>query len=114
VESAEKAYKHVLSKAGTIHRDAIEQRIVEEVKNGTARYHGTQGSAGFIDSPADAEGWPQYVQAVSVVDNDHDGIDDAWELKNGLDPKDSADRNKVFSKEGYTALEVYLNSLMGE
>ena len=114
VESADKAYRHVLSKAGTIHRDAIEQRIVEEVKNGTARYHGTQGSAGFIDSPADAEGWSQYAAIAAVADNDHDGMDDAWELKNGLDPKDSADRNKVFSKEGYTALEVYLNSLMGE
>ncbi len=114
VESADKAYKRVLSKAGTVRRDAVERRVVDEVKNGTARYRGTQGSAGFIDSPADAEGWPVYSQVAPVVDNDHDGMDDAWELKNGLDPNNPDDRNKVFSKEGYTALEVYLNALMSE
>ena len=114
VESADKAYKRVLAKAGTIRRDAVEHRVVDEVKNGTARYRGTQGSAGFIDSPADAEGWPVYVQVAPVVDNDHDGMDDAWELKNGLDPNNPDDRNKVLSKEGYSALEVYLNGLMNE
>ena len=114
VERADKAYKRVLAKAGTIRRDAVERRVVDEVKNGTARYRGTQGSAGFIDSPADAEGWPVYVQVAPVVDNDHDGMDDAWELKNGLDPSNPDDRNKVISKEGYTALEVYLNGLMNE
>jgi hypothetical protein len=114
VESADKAYKRVLAKAGTVRRDAVERRVVDEVKNGTARYRGTQGSAGFIDSPADAEGWPVYAQVAPVVDNDHDGMDDAWELKNGLDPNNPDDRNKVLSKEGYTALEVYLNGLMNE
>ena len=114
VERADKAYKRVLAKAGTVRRDAVERRVVDEVKNGTARYRGTQGSAGFIDSPADAEGWPVYVQVAPVVDNDHDGMDDAWELKNGLDPNNPDDRNKVLSKEGYTALEVYLNGLMNE
>ncbi len=114
VESADKAYKRVLAKAGTIRRDAVERRVIDEVKNGTARYRGTQGGAGFIDSPADAEGWPVYAQVVPVVDNDHDGMDDAWELKNGLDPNNPDDRNKVLSKEGYTALEVYLNGLMNE
>ena len=114
VESADKAYKRVLAKAGTIRRDAVERRIIDEVKNGTAHYRGTQGSVGFIDSPADAEGWPVYAQVAPVVDNDHDGMDDAWELKNGLDPNNPDDRNKVFSKEGYTALEVYLNALMSE
>lgn len=114
VERADKAYKRVLAKAGTIRRDAVERRIIDEVKNGTAHYRGTQGSVGFIDSPADAEGWPVYAQVAPVVDNDHDGMDDAWELKNGLDPNNPDDRNKVFSKEGYTALEVYLNALMSE
>ena len=38
---------------------------------------------------------------------------DAWELANGLDPTNPEDRNMKTS-EGYTALEVYLASLMGE
>jgi len=114
VESADKAYKHVLDKAGTIHRDAVEQRVVREVREGMAAYRGTQGSAGFIDSPADAEGWPKYEKVTPLVDTDHDGMVDEWELRNGLNPNDPNDRNMVFSKEGYTALEVYLNRLMGE
>ncbi len=114
VENADKAYKNVLEKAGTINRDVVEQRVVKEVREGKAAYRGTQGSAGFIDSPADAEGWPQYGKVNAILDSDHDGMADEWEIKNGLDPNDSEDRNKVFTKEGYTALEVYLNMLMGE
>lgn len=40
-------------------------------------------------------------------------MDDAWETTNGLDPTDDSDRNKL-TKSGYTCLEVYLNSLVGE
>ena len=39
---------------------------------------------------------------------------DDWEVANGFNPADSEDGKKVVSAEGYTALEVYLNSLMGE
>jgi hypothetical protein len=115
VESAKKAYKHVLAKAGNIRRDAVERRIIEDVKSGQPRYSGQSAHRqGIIDSPADADGWPSYGAATPVADNDHDGMDDAWELRYGLNPNDSEDRNKVTSKEGYTALELYLNSLMGE
>lgn len=44
---------------------------------------------------------------------DKDGMDDAWEKKVGLNPADPEDRNKT-TDTGYTALEVYLNSLVGE
>lgn len=46
------------------------------------------------------------------VDSDGDGMPDEWEKANNLDPN-VADNNRVNS-EGYTALEVYLSSLMGE
>ena len=39
---------------------------------------------------------------------------DEWEKANGLNPNDAADGARVASAEGYTALEIYLNSLMGE
>jgi len=114
-ESATKAYKHVLAKAGTIHRDVVERRIVEDVKSGRPKYKGASAQKpGIIDCPGDAEGWPQYADATPVVDNDHDGMADDWEEKHGLNPNDAEDRNKVLSADGYTALEVYLNSLMGE
>ena len=115
VESAKKAYQHVLERAGTIHRDAVERRIIEDVRSGQPRYQGQSASKpGIIDSPADADGWPQYAAAQPVVDNDHDGMADEWERAHGLDPNNPDDRNNVISKAGYTALEVYLNSLMGE
>jgi len=114
-ESAEEAYEHVLAKAGTIRRDVTEQRIVDEVHNKQAQYKGTTlNKAGFIDSPDDAEGWPTYAVGTPVVDNDHDGMADDWEVANGFNPADPEDGKKVVSAEGYTALEVYLNSLMGE
>lgn len=114
-ESAKKAYKHVLAKAGTICRDAIERRIIEDVRSGRPRYQGlSAGKPGIIDSPADADSWPQYAAATPVADNDHDGMADDWELAHGLNPADPSDGNKVVTAEGYTALEVYLNALMGE
>jgi len=114
-ESAEAAYEHVLEQAGTICRDQTERRIVNEVRNKTAQYKGTAlNKAGFIDSPDDAEGWPAYAEAAPVTDNDHDGMADDWELAHGLNPANAEDGQQVASAEGYTALEVYLNSLMGE
>lgn len=114
-ESAEEAYEHVLDKAGTINRDQTEVRVVNEVRNKLAQYKGTAlNKAGFIDSPDDAEGWPTYAAATPVVDNDHDGMADEWETAHGLNPANPEDGKQVASAEGYTALEIYLNSLMGE
>ena len=114
-ESAKKAYKHVLAKAGTIHRDVVEQRVIADVKSGHPQYKGASANKqGIIDTPADANGWPVYVAAIPVTDNDHDGMADDWEIANGYDPKNPEDGRKVVSSKGYTALEVYLNGLMGE
>ena len=114
-ESAGDAYEHVLAKAGTINRDVTEQRIVDEVRNKKAQYKGTTlNKAGFIDSPDDAEGWPTYAAGTPAADNDHDGMADDWEVANGFNPANGEDGRQVVSAEGYTALEVYLNSLMGE
>jgi hypothetical protein len=114
-ESAEEAFDNVLARVGTIQRDAVEHRIVDEVANKTAHYKGsTLNKDGFIDSPADAEGWPEYESGIPYSDSDHDGMDDLWEWLHGLDPNNPDDGRQVYSAEGYTALEIFLNSLMGE
>ncbi len=117
VESAADAYKSVLAKAGTINRDAVEKRVIEDVTTGTPKYQ-TVASGGYgkgiIDTPFDAEGYPDYAPATPYVDNDHDGMADDWEVAHGFNPADPEDGKQVVSTEGYTALEVYLNSLMGE
>ncbi|MDE6627744.1 MAG: thrombospondin type 3 repeat-containing protein, partial [Muribaculaceae bacterium] len=45
------------------------------------------------------------------VDSDGDGMPDAWEEENGLDPQNANDRN-LTDAEGFTNLERYLNSLV--
>lgn len=113
IEPAQTAYEKVLQKVGTFNRDSVERRVIREVTNGTAMYKASLGTSGIIDKSYDAEGYLPYATAEAPVDNDRDGMADDWEITNGLNPADESDRN-LTTPEGYTALEVYLNSLMGE
>ena len=115
VQTAEEAYATVLAEAGTVNRDAIEQRIINDVTTGEPKYTGSKtGKRGIIDSVNDAEGLGlEHTPVAAPADTDGDGMPDEWERKHGLDPADAADRN-MMNGAGYTALEVYLNSLMGE
>ena len=113
-ETAEDAYNTVVNTAGTVNRDAVEERIADEALNGTYTYTGSvSGLYGIIDLETDAEGFFDYSTDYDVpTDTDGDGMPDEWEEQYGLNP-DSADQNYL-NADGYTALEVYLNSLMGE
>ncbi len=113
-ENADAAYNHVLDKVGTIKRDKVEQRLINELRNGTTTYKGSEGKKGIIDSQFQTEGYLSYDGGTAPADTDHDGMPDEWEKANGFDPLDASDGAKVASAEGYTALEIYLNSLMGE
>lgn len=113
IESATDAFANVMAKAGTINRDSVERRIIRETQTGTTTFIASMNKGGIIDKSSDVEGFLTYMAAEPVVDNDRDGMDDAWEIANGLDPNDPEDRNRL-TVSGYTALEVYLNSLMGE
>ncbi len=115
IQSAEDAFNTVVEKAGTINRDKVEARVANDARAGKVTYGGaTKGkSSGIIDTEADAEGFFAYATDYEVpADTDGDGIPDDWERANGLDPN-VADGNRR-NAEGYTALEAYLNSLMGE
>lgn len=115
IETAEQAFNTVADKAGTINRDKVEQRIVSDMRRGKSTYGGaaTGAGKGILDTEEDAEGFYQYTTDYTVpTDTDNDGMPDEWEKQHGLDPN-AADHNKT-NPQGYTALEVYLNSLMGE
>ncbi|MDL2241443.1 T9SS type A sorting domain-containing protein [Bacteroidales bacterium OttesenSCG-928-L03] len=115
-ETADAAYLNVLAGAGAFPRDTVDRRIVQETRTGTASGYGSFDSGrvkGMIDDPAIVGGYPEYKTYDVPQDTDQDGMPDAWELANGLNPNDATDRNKV-TKSGYTALEVYLNGLVGE
>ncbi|ADY51044.1 hypothetical protein Pedsa_0462 [Pseudopedobacter saltans DSM 12145] len=113
VQSAADAYTDVLKNAGAILpvRDAVDKRIVSETVTGTASVIGTtSGKWGIIDSPNEVGGWPVYNSVAAPLDSDGDGIPDTWEDINGLDKNNAIDGNQL-NGEGYTMLEVYLNSI---
>ena len=98
-ETAEEAYATILSKSGcSLQRDAIDLRIVEEVKN---------GSGTLIDNPQQVGGWPT-LQGEPQKDTDLDGIPDAWEEAHGLNPRSYADHKVQSLVPGHSNLEVYL------
>src|SRR5690606_17934675 len=86
--TAEQAYEQVLEKAGASYkRDAVDQRVVNEVKNGTVTYNGSKtGFPGIIDSQTDVGSWPTLAQTTPPTDTDGDGMPDTWETSNTLDP----------------------------
>ncbi|MBI5964270.1 MAG: hypothetical protein HY863_12400 [Chloroflexi bacterium] len=107
MSSAEVAYEDVLSFAGAIYpvRDAVDQRIVDEVKAGT-------GS--IIDSQNQVGGWPTYQGGFYPQDMDGDGIPNEWEIAHGINPGFAGDASSygIRAPSGYTWIEEYINSLI--
>lgn len=101
---AEKVEEIVLDHAGAYprRRDAVDKRVVEQVRKGTGR---------VIDSQKQVGGFPALETGAAPKDTDRDGMPDEYETQNGLDPNDPADRNELH-ESGYTQLEVYLNGLV--
>ena len=108
-QSAKKAYQSVLKSAGcSLVRDVLDMRYVNETRTGTFTFKGSKGSSnGLIDSQIDVGGWPVYNSLPAPPDTDGDGIPDGW-LEKRYPGKKSTDLNK----NGYTYLEVYLNSIV--
>lgn len=114
--SAADAFDRVLSHGGcSLVRDAIDTRISEEARLGTATYSGSiGGKAGIIDTHHDVGGWPEYKAGTPYADRDNDGMPDVWEIANGLDPDNASDATKytVDTRGWYTNIEVYANWLV--
>ena len=118
--SAAEAFSKVLAYGGaSLYRDEIDARYMEEAKTGTAQYKGSiTQSPGIIDKVSDVNGYTESTfgtaSRLADFDTDMDGIPDAWELANGLNPNDDSDA-LTYSLDGkgyYTNVEVYANSLV--
>jgi large repetitive protein len=102
-QSAVEAAERVLAYAGaSLHRDSVDGRVIENVRNRKGR---------VIDSQAQIGGWPELHSLPAPLDSDHDGMPDDWERAHGLNPNDPLDRNGKIDPSGYTNLEKYLNGL---
>lgn len=134
--TAEQAYEKVLAFVGSsLYRDAVDVRYMEEARTGTTTYKDIVGwnadkgkyqtnPAGILNIINNPEGEENYTTAsfpalasnerAADFDTDRDGMDDEWELKNGLDPNNPDDANlyTVDAKGIYTNVEVYLNQLV--
>lgn len=140
--TADKAYEKVLDYAGaSLNRDDVDERYKNEALNGTCTYKGTATSYqkeekdendkivintysctptwGRIDLVSDVKGYTEETFGKTMrtdgFDSDNDGMPDLWETANGLNPNDASDANTYTldsSKQWYTNLEVYLNSLV--
>ncbi|MCJ8210018.1 polysaccharide lyase [Mucilaginibacter sp. RS28] len=127
--SAQQAFNYNLVNAGATLpvRDAVDKRIVEQVRTGKITYKEMNTDTvfqfkvrklpkdsyklGIITAPWQVGGYPDY-KGTPYKDSDNDGMPDEWEIKHGLNPKSAADASAPAKNGGgYTNIEVYLNTV---
>lgn len=104
-QSAPDGYAQVLAEVGATlpARDAVDLRIVNDVRNGTGR---------IIDKETDLpleQRWPTYHSLPAPADRDGDGIPDFWEEQFGLDANNPRD-SRAIGHGGYANIEHYCNN----
>ncbi len=101
-QTAQAAFDLTLAKAGATSpkRDAVDVRIVQQIKS---------GKGNLIDTQKQVGGWPQFAPVESARDSDNDGMPDSWEKKHKLDPG-ASDGNGDSDRDGYTNIEEFLNT----
>jgi hypothetical protein len=115
-QSADDAYASVMADVGA-NRPALDKhdrRILREVATRTAAAKGSRGGLpGIIDTQADVGGWPDLKSGPAPADGDADGMADAWERSQGLDPANATDAHRFAGNSDWTNLERYLDELAG-
>ncbi|MGC4093198.1 MAG: pectate lyase [Polyangiaceae bacterium] len=106
--TAQEAVAYVRAHAGTsLSRDPVDDYVMNELAS--------FGKSGKTISDEASLGIPNVVGNIAggtaPKDTDQDGMPDAWEQSNGLNPSNAADRNADRNGDGWTNLEEYINSL---
>ena len=103
VISAHVSTANVLSEVGaSLRRDAVDLRILSQVRNGTGD---------LVNSQADVGGWPVLAASIAPKDRDGDGLPDGWETARGLNPAYRPDSLRRAS-DGRTWVETYHEMLL--
>ena len=124
------AHQFVMANAGASlpERDAVDKRIVEQVRTGKITYKEMETDTlfqfkhrklpkdsykmGIITNINQVGGYPVY-KGTPYKDSDHDGMPDAYESKHGLNPNNAADATEMAKNGGgYTNIEIYLNGVV--
>jgi len=125
----EQAYQFVLANVGATlpHRDAVDARVVEQVRTGKITYKDVNTDTlpqfhvrklpkdsykqGIVTDVFEVGGYPNY-QGKPYKDSDNDGLPDEYETSHGLNPRDPTDSAKPAKDGGgYSNIEVWLNTL---
>ncbi|MCR6722363.1 MAG: pectate lyase [Chitinophagaceae bacterium] len=117
VQTAEEAFNCILKCVGASFpkRDAVDERIINDVKKGTGKIIDVQGGFPHGTSYEISKiAWPELKSTAAPVDSDKDGIPDEWEIKNGLNPADPKDAALFTLDKDYSNIEVYINSLLSD
>lgn len=114
VQPAADAFAQVLAEAGASYRrDTLDQRIINDVHNGTGRIIDVQGGYPHGTPYEQTKGaWPFLKMATAPADSDGDGMPDDWEKKMGLNSTDAADATLFTLHKTYSNIEVYINSIV--
>jgi hypothetical protein len=129
IMKAQEAYDFVTTNAGANipKRDIVDEHILTQVKTGKVYYKEGLDSVNFfqfkhrrlakdsykkgiITDIRQVGGYPEY-KGKPYVDTDKDGMPDAWEKANGLNPNDPSDAIKDCNGDGYTNIEKYINGI---
>ena len=101
-----------MKRTTTIRRSALARCVV--VARLRKLLYGALGALALLLGAALPLAAQTNANGIIAADFNHDGIPDVWEKAHGLNPADPADANNDSNGDGYTNLEKYLNSLVGE
>lgn len=143
IMTATEAYEYVLGNAGATLpvRDAVDRRVIDEVRTGRIIYNENLPDSaygdmrGLADESKNEDGHFKYrrmdkdsyklgiithpaqmggypeYHGVPYVDTDADGMPDEWERAHELNPSDPSDANGDYNGDGYTNIEKYINGI---
>jgi hypothetical protein len=120
-DSPQAAYDKIVNDAGAnrqvsgldgtivVIRDAVDRRIINNLVNRQGKFMNGVNANGVAGFPAIS--WPTLAPGAPAIDNDIDGMPDAWERHYfGSTSRGSwSDSKGDFDSDGYTDLEEYLN-----